>query len=148
MATTFETQLVHGYQNYFLENNINAVAYRYRQLLWCGQFTDIAVDSDDKDYYLGIECKSIQTKKLYFSAHFQEDQVSNMTKFLNLSGRKGYLALEYRHRGMKSEGYLIPWEIVVDKFDSNGKGITKEDIICQDGVIQLIRGKNSYSIPT
>jgi Holliday junction resolvase len=148
MATTFETQLVHAFQNYFIENNIKAIAYRYRQLLWCGQFADIAVDSASNEYYLGVECKSIQTKKLYFGkVHFQENQVQRLTEFLDISGRKGYLGLEFRHRGMKSEGYLIPWTFVKEVYDTGEKGIVKDDFVGVDGVVHLERGKNVYVIP-
>jgi Holliday junction resolvase len=147
MATSLETQLVHAFQVYFDGNDIKAVAYRYRQLMWCGQFTDIAIDSKIPQYYLGIECKSIQTKKLYFTSHFQPEQINNMNIFLDISGRKGYLALEFRHRGTKSEGYLIPWEHVLTKISNNDPGISKSEVLDFDGLITLTRIKNAYVIP-
>jgi Holliday junction resolvase len=146
MATSFETQLVHAFQSYFDENGIKAVAYRYRQLMWCGQFTDIAIDSPIPQYYLGIECKSIQTKKLYFSAHFQTDQIHNMNRFLYKSGRKGYLALEFRHRGTKSEAYLIPWEHVNKKIDNCEPGIAKSEVLDFEGIVIPSRIKDAYVI--
>jgi Holliday junction resolvase len=114
--------------------------------MWCGQFTDIAIDSSLPQYYIGIECKSIQTKKLYFSAHFQPEQVSHMNDFLDKSGRNGYLGLEFRHRGTKSEAYLIPWTHIRNKFDNNIPGISKDDINTFTGVIPLIRGKDTYTL--
>jgi Holliday junction resolvase len=115
---------------------------------WCSQFTDIAVDSPIPKYYLGIECKSIQTKKLYFSAHFQKDQIANMNMFLEKSGRTGYLGIEFRHRGTKSEAYLVPWHHVALKLENGESGVQKLEVPLFENVIQLTRIKEGYLFPS
>jgi Holliday junction resolvase len=148
MATLFEAQIVRALQQYFEVNSIRAIAYRYRQLLWHGQFTDIAVDSPENKYYLGIECKSIQSKKLYYRSHFKPDQIENMNAFLHLSGRNGMLAVEYRHRGTKSEAFFIPWNTVINQIETGLIGISHDDVNNIDEAIRLERVKEGYVIPS
>jgi Holliday junction resolvase len=149
MANTskFETQVVHAFQQFCDSTDIKAVAYRYRQLLWHGQFTDIAVDSPDKRFYLGIECKTIQFKKLYFRSNFHNGQIGNMNEFLLRSGRTGFLAIELRHRGTKSEAFIVPWDYVIEKIDNGDTGISRDDLVSYEYAYQFERVKEGYMLP-
>ena len=69
----FEWALVRALNSFFKKDGIAAIAYRLKQSRFSGQFTDILVDSRIPEYYLAIECKSLdarKTKSLYFKQHF------------------------------------------------------------------------------
>jgi Holliday junction resolvase len=107
-------------------------AYRLKQHKFSSQFIDVLVDCLDPKYYLAIECKSIRGKKLYFTQHFHVDrngvhQVEAISTFLSRTGRRGYLAIEFRFgSGKTREAYLIPWERVQHLF-STTQGISLEE---------------------
>ncbi|HUK93052.1 MAG TPA: Holliday junction resolvase, partial [Methanomicrobiales archaeon] len=107
-------------------------AYRLKQSKWSTQYVDVLVDSLDPRYYCAIECKSIHGKKLYFSQHFHVDknhvhQVESISAFLSRTGRRGYLAIEFRFgSGKTREAYLIPWDALV-RFYKSAPGIGIEE---------------------
>ncbi|WP_317135722.1 Holliday junction resolvase [Methanochimaera problematica] len=121
-------------------------AYRLKQSKFNTQYVDILVDSLDPRYYLAIECKSIQGKKLYFSQHFHEDknnvhQIDSITDFIKKTGRRGFLAVEFRGgRGKQNVAYLLPWE-KLQEFRENSPGISREDFKCG---IELKRSSGCY----
>jgi hypothetical protein len=92
----------------------------------------VLADSPDPSYCLSIECKSIIDRKLYFSQHFHAGRnnvhpVEAITDFLAETGRRGFLAVEFRQGpGEANEAFLIPWPVVVDHFRAN-RGITIGD---------------------
>ena len=59
----FEWALVHALNSFFEKDGIAAIAYRLKQSRFSGQFTDILVDSRIPEYYLAIECKSLDARK-------------------------------------------------------------------------------------
>ncbi|PTD93849.1 hypothetical protein C9439_05565 [archaeon SCG-AAA382B04] len=131
--TEFERGLVNSLNKFFEKNDIQAIAYRRKQHRFSSQFIDVLVDSLDPDYYLAIENKSISTrkgaKKLYFSQHFSENQINNITDFLNRSGRTGYLAVELkRGRGKSRLAFMIKWEDVINKLEKNEVGFKLNEI--------------------
>ena len=126
--TEFERTLVEGLNQYFDNNDISAVAYRRKQHRFSSQVLDILVDSFDREYYLGIECKSISlakgTNKLYFSQHFSDGQIERINRFLEKSGRMGWLATELRKgRGRPREAYMVSWNTLIDKRSDNKSGL-------------------------
>jgi len=67
----FEWALVSALNSFFEKDGIAAIAYRLKQSRFSGQFMDILVDSKTPEYYLAIECKSLdarKTKSLYFKS--------------------------------------------------------------------------------
>ena len=140
----FEREIVHCLNHFFKTHHIQGFAYRPRQSRFTRQY--VLVDSLNPSYNLLIECKSIIDKKLYFSQHFHVDknnvhQVDAISDFLIKTGRIGYLAIEFRQgHGKASEGFLIPWPVVVEHFRAS-KGITVEDA---RSCIVLARCKDGY----
>ncbi|MCS3923787.1 hypothetical protein [Methanosalsum natronophilum] len=127
--TTFERDLVQSFNHFFEKSSIKGIAYRMKQHRFTHQYLDILVDSLNPDYYIGIECKSISVQKganaLYFTQHFTKDkngvhQIERISKFLKMSGRMGFLAIELRLGAGKSrKAYAIPWNILAEKFNSD-----------------------------
>lgn len=131
--TEFERDLVRSFNDFFGEEGISAVAYRRKQHRFSSQVVDVLVDSLNPDYYLAIENKSISTAKgagaLYFSQHFSDSQVPRLSEFLGKSGRRGFLAVELkRGTGRKRKAFVIPWDDVVDRFESEKPGFPVEEI--------------------
>ncbi|WGI17441.1 hypothetical protein [Methanonatronarchaeum sp. AMET-Sl] len=130
--TEFERDLVKSFNSFFEREGVRAIAYRRKQHRFSSQFVDILVDSIKPEFYIAIENKSISTakgaKKLYFSQHFSENQVERIDKFLNKSGRRGYLAVELKQgRGNPRKAFLIPWDEVITRYKDgeNGFGVNE-----------------------
>lgn len=145
-----ELKIVNSLNHYFRKNGIEAIAYRIKQAKFTEQFCDILVDSKNPLYYLGIECKSINlnsSKKLYFSQHFhsnEREQIFKIDRFLKISGRRGYLALELRKgRGHFNELYFLPWNFVMQKFKTSGKIDFKE---IEKNFVKVRRRNGLYQI--
>ena len=142
----FEREIVRTLNSFFSEQSIPGFAYRLKQARFNSQYVDLIADSLDPRYYLAIECKSIKSKKLYFSQHFHYDkngvhQVDLISVFLEKTGRRGYLAVEFRGgAGRPNEAYLLPWHRVRDMYLSES-GISKEEF--RDG-ISLARVSQKY----
>jgi len=124
----FEREMVACLNRFFEAGKRQGFAYRLKQSKWSTQYVDVLVDSLDPRYYCAIECKSIRGKKLYFSQHFHNDrnhvhQVDSISSFLSHTGRRGYLAIEFRFgSGRAREAYLIPWDALV-RFYQTAPGI-------------------------
>lgn len=129
--------MVKSFNDYFTETGIRGISHRLKQHRFTPQFMDILVDSLDPDYYLGIECKSISVEKgakaLYFTQHFTEDkngihQIDRISSFLELSGRRGFLAVELRFGvGRDKKAYAIPWPDLLKNYET-GLKMTIEEI--------------------
>lgn len=122
MANNFERAVVTCLNRYFTEHRMRAFAYRLKQAHFNTQYVDIIVDSLDPSFYLAIECKSVKGTRLYFTSNFHKDkdgthQIDNITSFLEYTGRRGFLAVEFR-AGPKNEAYLMTWETVLRFFAS------------------------------
>jgi hypothetical protein len=132
----FEWALVNTLNSFFLENNIKAIAYRLKQSRFASQLVDILVDSRIPEYYLAIECKSLdarKTKSLYFKQHFSSaagaHQMARETEFITRSGRQGILAVELRHgAGKPKTAHLVPWGQIFQSYDAGKNGITLQEI--------------------
>jgi Holliday junction resolvase len=128
----FEREMVACLNRFFGESRRQGFAYRLKQHKFSTQYVDVLVDSLDPRYYCAIECKSIRGKKLYFSQHFHSDrnqvhQIDAISAFLARTGRRGYLAIEFRFgSGKAREAYLIPWEALV-RFYRSAPGIGIEE---------------------
>jgi Holliday junction resolvase len=120
----FERDIVHTINDFFAFQGIQGFAYRLKQSKFNSQYVDVLVDSLDPRYYLAIECKSIRGKKLYFTQHFHQDkndvhQVDAIGDFLRKTGRRGYLAVEFRSGpGRAKEAFMMAWPEVETKFGS------------------------------
>ncbi len=151
--TEFERELVKAFNRFFDENGVNGIAYRRKQHRFSSQFCDVLVDSEHPQYYLAIENKSIKTaaaNKLYFSQHFSESdnghQVDRISDFVKRSGRRGYLAVELkRGRGKPRKAYMIPWDALQRRYESNAVGIPITDL---DRFYEIDRSSADYSIST
>jgi len=148
--TEFERQLADGFNQYFDNRDIDAIAYRRKQHRFSSQVLDILVDSFDRKYYLGVECKSISlakgTNKLYFSQHFSDEQIERINRFLEKSGRAGWLAVELKKgKGHLREAHLVPWKEVIDKKNNEEKGLSVEEIKGHMGT-ELIREGGNYDV--
>ncbi|TGC10982.1 hypothetical protein [Methanolobus halotolerans] len=152
--TDFERTLVQSFNIYFEESNLKGIAHRLKQHRFTPQFLDVLVDSLDPDYYLGIECKSISVDKgakaLYFTQHFTIDkngshQIDRISDFLIRSGRTGFLAIELKMGvGKSREAYIIPWDVLRDRFHEDGR--TKFTVNEIQEFCRIERKANKYII--
>src|SRR5512136_2954425 len=132
--TNFEWALTTALNSFFEREGIQAIAYRLKQSRFASQLVDILVDSRFPEYYLAIECKSLdarKTKSLYFKQHFSSaagnHQLARETEFIIRSGRQGILAVELRHGVGKSRtAHLVPWGQVYQSFHAGKVGLTLE----------------------
>ena len=124
----FEREMVACLNRFFRDTKRQGFAYRLKQHKYSTQYVDVLVDSLDPRFYCAIECKSIHGTKLYWKKHFHIDknglhQVEAISAFLARTGRRGYLAIEFRFGpGKAREAYLIPWAALVSCYRS-GPGI-------------------------
>lgn len=132
----FEWAMVNSLNSFFEREGIAAIAYRLRQSRFATQLADILVDSKVPEYYLAIECKSLdarKTRSLYFKQHFSiaagAHQIERETDFITRSGRQGILAVELRHGvGRSRTAHLVPWGLIFDRYTEGGAGITLQEI--------------------
>jgi hypothetical protein len=132
----FEWALVASLNSFFLAEKIEAIAYRLKQSRFSTQFADILVDSRFPEYYLAIECKSLDARKaktLYFKQHFSSaagaHQLDRETEFLERSGRQGILAVELRHgAGRPRTAHLLPWGEARQSFSDGRVGLPRGEI--------------------
>ncbi len=128
----FEREMVNCLNRFFAAHHIQGYASRPPRRRMAGLSMDVLADSPDPSYSIGIKCRSISDRKLYFSQHFPVErdnvhQVDAISDYLHKTGRTGYLAVEFR-QGLERPGqaFLVPWPVVVGHFrDSNG--ISLED---------------------
>ena len=145
----FERDIVHCMNNFLGNAGIAGFAYRLKQAKFNAQYVDVLVDSLDPRYYLAIECKSIRGKKLYFTQHFHQDknnthQVESIAEFVRKTGRRGFLAVEFRAgSGRAKEAYLMPWDEVIARFRSDA-GISLEAFRAS---VPLERNGDTYILP-
>jgi Holliday junction resolvase len=137
----FEWELVRAFNTFFEMEGIEAIAYRLRQARFSAQHMDVLVDSRYPEYYLAIECKSLATEgPLYFKQHFSPDQIERESRFVELSGRTGVLAVEFRGgRGRSKRAHLIPWSVVKEIRDSGASCLAIETVESYPG-IPRVRG--------
>lgn len=134
--TDFERALVNSFNDYFEDEDMQGIAHRKKQHRFSSQLCDVLVDSPHETFYLAIENKSIKessTNKLYFSQHFSVSdnghQIERITDFLNRSGRTGFLAVEIkRGRGKARQAYMVPWNYLLEMYESDEAGVPIEDI--------------------
>lgn len=132
----FEWALTAALNSFFEKEGISAIAYRLKQSRFVSQVMDILVDSRHPEYYLAIECKSLDARKaksLYFKQHFSSaagaHQLARETEFLARSGRNGILAVELRYGvGKPRMAYFIPWGQVYQSYEAGRVGLTREEI--------------------
>lgn len=149
--TDFERALVNSFNEFFKQEEIKGIAHRKKQHRFSSQLCDVLVDSKHDTFYLAIENKSVKTSstnKLYFSQHFSESkgghQIERITDFLNRSGRRGYLAVEFkRGRGKARKAYMVPWDALLEYYDSDEAGMPLEEI---QGYNEIFRDSESYDL--
>ena len=149
--TDFERALVNSFNSFFQNEEIEGIAHRKKQHRFSSQLCDVLVDSPHESFYLAIENKSVKTdstNKLYFSTPFSESekghQVDRISDFIDRSGRKGYLAVEFRRgRGRSRKAYMVPWEDLRDTYESGEPGMSLERITEYP---ELFREKEDYDL--
>ncbi|MDI6888455.1 MAG: hypothetical protein QMC78_02005 [Methanocellales archaeon] len=132
--TDFERELVKSFNRFFEQGKVEGIAYRLKQHRFASQIVDVLVDSSHKDFYLGIECKSVSTDKgavaLYFTQHFSAGQIPRIDDFLKKSGRRGVLAVELRRGSGKSRGaHIIKWTELRKRYAKGSVGFTVDEIV-------------------
>jgi hypothetical protein len=148
---SFELAMVAALNTFFERDGIAAIAYRLKQAPFAAQFMDILVDSKTPEYYLAIECKSLdarKTRSLYFKQHFSSaaggHQLDRETEFITRSGRQGILAVELRHGAGKARtAHLVPWGQIIQCFSAGRAGLTLAEIVDNP---PLERKGGAYSI--
>ena len=134
--TDFERALVNSFNEFFQQEDIEGIAHRKKQHRFSSQLCDVLVDSPHESFYLAIENKSVKTQstnKLYFSQHFSKSeeghQVERISDFIDRSGRKGYLAVEFkRGRGKSREAYMVPWKDLRKAYQQDQTGLHLDEI--------------------
>ena len=147
----FEWALTNALNAFFEKDGVAAIAYRLKQSPFAAQFMDILVDSKTPEYYLAIECKSLdarKTKSLYFGRYFSRaagaHQLSRETEFITRSGRQGILAVELRRGAGKARtAHLVPWGQIIQCFSAGRAGLTLAEIVDNP---PLERKGGNYSI--
>jgi len=132
----FEWAITTAFNTYFEANGIEAIAYRLKQSRFAPQLMDILVDSRYPEYYLAIECKSVDARKaraLYFKQHFNSaggtHQLVREDEFISRSGRTGVLAVELRRGpGKPRSCHLVPWNVVMQPFRSGEVCLTVHEL--------------------
>ncbi len=132
----FEWALTSALNSFFAKEGVQAIAYRLKQSRFASQLVDILVDSKIPEYYLAIECKSLDARKaraLYFKQHFSSaagaHQLARETEFIIRSGRQGILAVELRHGvGRPRTAHLVPWGQIFQSYEEGKTGITLREI--------------------
>ena len=132
----FEWALTAALNSFFEKEGVAAIAYRLKQSRFAAQLVDILVDSRTPEYYLAIECKSLDARKtgsLYFKQHFSNaagaHQLTRETDFITRSGRQGILAVELRQGAGKARmAHLVPWGQVYQSFEAGRTGLTLAEI--------------------
>ncbi len=152
LGQQFERDIVKAFNDFFTESGVNGYAYRLKQTKFVPQDMDILVDSLNRHYYLGIECKSRTINKNHSGLFFDDNiknQVSKQVNFLAKTGRKGYFAVEYltevvSHQKRKRTTVLIPHGDIYKLILAGHKVLTIEDIL-KYPVLQYAQGR--YKIP-
>jgi len=132
----FEWELVDALNRFFEVEGVRAIAYRLKQSRYTPQVVDLLVDSPHPEYYMAIECKSVDARKaktLYFTQHFSvaggAHQIDRADQFLLKSGRRGLLAVELRRGpGRPKAAHFVSWEEVLQRFRSKEAGLPVERI--------------------
>lgn len=132
----FERSIVHAFNDYAELYNKRLVSYRHIQMRFQPQLFDVLVDSRANEFYLALECKSINpdtVDKLYFKKAFNwkngECQVVRETEWLNRSGRNGFLVVELRRsRKYGTTAFFVPWHVVSHCFTSGRPALEQEQI--------------------
>jgi len=150
----FEQAIASAFNVFFLENKINALAYRRWAPAKVRLEFDVLVDSFKMPYYMAVECKSISTsatKSLYFKQHFSspkgEHQLEREAAWLVKTGRVGILAVETRAgKGNARKAYLVPFKRVLARFrgDYTGlpvKWLETQPQLAREGVRYLVDGR-------
>jgi hypothetical protein len=133
----FERSMVHAFNGYAETYCKKLVAYRHLQIRYQPQLFDVLVDSRPNEFYLALECKSIDVdsvKQIYFKKHFNWKngicQITRENDWLSLSGRNGFLAVELRGRlPFRTRCFLVPWRVVYNNFSAGYPGIVAE-VVC------------------
>lgn len=149
--TDFERELVNAFNNFFNNEELEGIAHRKKQHRFSSQLCDVLVDSPHDMFYLAIENKSVKTdstNKLYFSQHFSKSdnghQVERISNFLDRSGRRGFLAVEFkRGRGRSRKAFMVPWTEVREKYGNGDPGLSLERI---KEFPEISRDSEDYSI--
>jgi hypothetical protein len=143
----FEWELVAALNRFFEVCEIRGVAYRLKQSRYTPQVVDLLVDSPHSEYYMAIECKSLDARKaktLHFSLAGGVHQIERADQFIESSGRRGVLAVELRRGpGKAKTAHLVPWGTVIEGFRSERPGILVEEI---EALPALGRKNGSYRI--
>ncbi len=133
----FERSIVHAFNDYAETYGKKLVAYRHFQMRYQPQLFDVLVDSRPNEFYLALECKSIDTSsvnQIYFKKHFTWKagvcQIARESDWLSLSGRNGFLVVELRGgRGERFRCFFVPWRVVYNNFNAGYPGIVAE-VVC------------------
>jgi len=115
---------------------------RFPQSKFRSQPIDIFVDSGDPSFYMGIECKSIKRSgnrslsvRDQFTRKSTGDQFIAETKYLKLSGRRGFVLCEiWGSRG--NSAHAIPWEDAIKRFCDDDKPFKQEEIAVYPGPVR------------
>jgi hypothetical protein len=96
---------------------------------------DLLVDSPEKAYYIGIECKTINSKyRFYFNGNYDPDQIRRQMEYGEVSGRDMFVALEARgdeesRMGWEEDrAFLFPIEMFAYFAEEDGSKVTYEDM--------------------
>jgi hypothetical protein len=136
LGKQFESELCTTINQIFLEADVRAVAYRHFEYKMNEQLFDIFVDTRGIEYYLAIECKSMdysKNKSINFRHAFhtvdEDGQIPREDHFLWLSGRAGIIALELRnYNANKKIMVLLGWPAIYKPWKEGAKSIDLKDL--------------------
>jgi hypothetical protein len=144
LGKQFESELCTKINQVFLESDIRAVAYRHFEYKMNEQLFDIFVDTRGVEFYLAIECKSMdysKNKSINFRHAFhtidEDGQIPREDHFLWQSGRAGIIALELRnYNANKKIMVLLGWPAIYKPWKEGKKSIDLKDLSSYHTVIR------------
>lgn len=108
-GSSFESFIRTSLIDYCVEYRIPAYVRREYQNIPNFIGCDITVDSPYPSWHIAIECKSrVPAKRYNFAKMFPHNQFERINEYLQLSGRRGFLAIQV-HKRPKNKVYVIKW---------------------------------------
>lgn len=143
LGDNWERAVVSSLSSYFQSRGVKIPIIRPR-VIPCADYAqfDILTDVVDYKYRIALECKSFSSDFLPYSVSCSGDsQIVRQTMYLEETCRRGYMVILYR--GVRNEGYLLPWDVVLSHVGLGGMNINS---LRNEGVA-LVKCGSEYLIP-
>ena len=132
----FEWALVNSLNSFFEKDGIAAIAYRLKQSRFSGQLMDILVDSKIPEYYLAIECKSLDARKTNRSTSSSTsasppERTRWRARRSSSPAREGRASWRWSCAtapAKRRSAHLVPWGQIFQSYNAGKTGLSLRDI--------------------